>query len=228
MRALKRLFSLMIGSDLSFANPKEVLDNLYDDSGTKIEFGEQKDIVEFYDQFHSSLEEAWKFDVNFKKQNIQIQSINLDKSKQNELDLIRGKINSLITVSDPQTGSNKLLSTNQESFNPILINIRDKNLMNALKNRFKYKIENLSFKGQTYNAIKEEWIIQYPKIMIMQIARAQYNPETQSFSKNNSKFFFDKYFFIDQFLEQNMDLIKNSKHKQIVIDKRIEELDKEI
>ena len=227
IKEIQNLFSLMIKGSKNFVNPENILNNIFDQDNKKVDIGDQKDIVEFFGYFHEQLELADKYDLNFvSDENKKNQSLYVkEKNKDGKINLFKGKLISSTFIENKNDKKFSCVGTNTEEFNPIFVNVDEKNLNKALKNTFDYKIENLKYKGTITNAGKQEWLKEIPKILIVQVNRAQYDKYNNSLIKNNDPFEFDKSFFIDQFMESNIDFVKEMGKKIELKIKQIDQLE---
>lgn len=67
IRELKGLFGLMTRGNKKYADPNKVLRSIVDNFGESIKIGDEKDIREFNEVFHSRIQDAFKFRMQQEK-----------------------------------------------------------------------------------------------------------------------------------------------------------------
>lgn len=128
IKSLQRLFALMLHGNRSFVDPTEVLELVYDETSKKVLIGDQRDIIEYLMIFLEHAEIGLALCDPTQNNTLQI-STNL---KLRTMDVFRGKLAAEIV--------NSITGLVEEDFGPILVDVRYRELVESLRQKFNYSI----------------------------------------------------------------------------------------
>jgi ubiquitin carboxyl-terminal hydrolase 25/28 len=231
--SLKELFAFLVKSNRKYIVPSEVLGRIVDESGNRIEFGQQADIGEFNMRFISSLEAALKTqdpeegDMRPPSASI-VESMvaGVDEKETKITSMFYGKQKQVLNVQDVNGSINKIENT--QDFGVIMLNItaHQDSLYAAWSRSIKSTIE--GFKAPSGNLTtcdQETWIETLPELLMFQLSRYTYNSQNQTSMKLNNYFEFPEVLYADMFLYENIQLIKQITEQETALLERVKVLD---
>jgi hypothetical protein len=136
--------------------------------------------------------------------------------------VFQGKLTSFIN----EENSGKNFSKNKESFGCVILNVKDRDVMNAWTNSWKTNIKDFKISDTSedrYSVTKREFISKAPEMLIFQINRVEYTEKFEMI-KVNSLFDFEEELFIDQFLEQNSETVLQNELEYLRIEDELSKL----
>lgn len=196
---------------MNYINPFRVIDCVYDENDIKVDIGLQRDVVEYLTIFIEQVDLGLTLIGRLKKTKDKMKEISVEeKDVKSELaNLFKGKI---------MAGLNE--SFNQEEYGPLIVDANTHNLIEALKEKFEYRIQ--TDKGEL---IKNEWIKEASDVMVIQLNTVKFNHKTKQSYKTEHVPEFKDELFIDQFLYDNRKDIEKKKNQIKILDNRIKEFD---
>lgn len=231
--SLKELFGFLVKSNRKYIVPSEVLDRIVDESGKKIEFGQQADIGEFNMIFISSLEAALKTQdpdgegMRPPNGSLVESMVARDEKKESKItSMFYGKQKQILNVHDMSSSINKIENT--QDFGVIMLNITapQDSLYAAWSRSIKSTIEGFRApSGNLTNCDQETWIETLPELLMFQLSRYTYNTQDQISMKLNNYFEFPEVLYADMFMYENIQLIKQITEQEAILLERVKVLD---
>lgn len=238
LHSLKELFAFLVKSNRKYIIPSEVLDQIIDESGNKVQFGQQADIGEFNMLFLTSTEAALKTqDADRQMSNQQIPSdLSLVESiierAQNKdtptkiTSMFYGKQKQILNFQDTNQSLTKIENT--QDFGVIMLNIdaHHENLYSAWSKSIKSTIE--GFRSPTGNLTtceQEVWIETLPDVLMFQLSRYTFDAQDMSSKKLNNYFEFPEVLYADMYMHDNIELVRQITLQESLLLDRIKVLE---
>lgn len=133
LKKMRKLMALMEGSKQATADPQEVLDNIYNQFGDKVNIGAQKDLIEVFIIIVDLLDLAFKTVIKISRGKNKMHNKNLIK----ENNLLKGKL--VGEMFDQEM--NRTSNPQEEDLVSLTIQPSSLDIRKALDERFRYTIE---------------------------------------------------------------------------------------
>jgi hypothetical protein len=206
---LQLLFAHMQLSLNKFNSPEDLLKNVTDDDGIKIEIGAQKDAGEFNINLITKFDQGVSYEQrepsSYNHSYLQTQSTTKSCLYISPSELTTNKVLKMFFgLFDIQIQASTLTEKTGEVFGQLVLSPSQSIFISWIKNYYKQKIENyLNAKGEGEAATQTYWITTLPRVMFIQIQRVKYNKETKTAEKNQKRFIIEKMIYMDQLMNQN-------------------------
>ncbi|CAD8166466.1 unnamed protein product [Paramecium pentaurelia] len=217
----QNLFIKMIGSDLKYVDPSEVVKSICDDFGNVLPIGDQQDVGEFNHYFLSRIGEGLA-QTERKRKNIDdsliYTSSSIFKQKSsiiNEEDIVSQLfLCKIFHQFQFEQGGYQQIRESTELFNFIPLDLKDGNLYDSFDS---FVVNNIDDFKNDFNeivqAVKYNWIQSPPQKLSFQIQRVTYCKQKNELIKQNDEFTFDEEIYLDRFLIENREKYLNIRNQ---------------
>lgn len=236
--SLKDLFGFLVKSNRKYIIPSEFIDKIVDESGTKIQFGQQADIGEFNMLLLSSIEAALRtedpderFTELHKLPEVSLMESIIDGVQNKHTStkitsMFYGKQKQILNFQDTNHSIKKI--ENSQDFGVIMLNIESQHeeLYSAWNKSIKSTIEGFrSPTGNFTDCQQEIWIENLPDVLMFQLSRYTFDAEDKSSKKLNNYFEFPEVLYADMYMYDNIELIKQITQQESLLIDRIKLLE---
>ena len=230
IQELQLLFSSMILGNKRFIDPSSVLDALVDDSGNKIQIGEQKDVGEFNMNMIARIEEGLQ-----SAQNMQLKLEVRELVSEDQEFLLGGKVSQLFyatqheLLTTQESDGRTLVFENTAIFGQLSLDVNEKELYRAWDHAYHTLIEGyITPNGHNTYAVQEIWPEKLPGILLFQIQRVRYDLTSGRNIKVNTPFTFPLVIYGDRFLLKNKPIYLSVRDRVLSIKSEISRLETEL
>ena len=234
---LQRLFAYMALSKRKMVDPSAVLHALLDSSGKPVKIGNQEDVSEFSHLFLHRVQQGLDGargggGTAGGAQGAGGSGVGATDKEMNRI--FEGKM--LQEVAAESAGNERqVLSSSSLDFLEVILDISHKDLHAALEDYVETALENYvsdtldsssSRPGQASMAFRKcVWMQRLPPILTFHLNRVSYDHVQQTAVKVHSPFAFPAILFMDRYMEQHRDEVKQKRQEVAVLRKQIQDLE---
>lgn len=216
---LRKLFALMMFSKRSSVNPSNLVNSLVDSEGKRIQIGDQQDVTEFnvilLNVLETAFAEALPFSAPSLKRRRSDTSIERTPEKNPIRELFASYFVSHITAVE-EDGSPAETDQSSEDVTQLILPVSvDGSTHASLETYTHDEIESfVTKKKHTCTASRDLWFTSFAPYLIVQLQRVQFDAESQTAKKDNTRFRADEIVCLERYMSKNKEDVENIRGKQ--------------